>query len=71
MLTQRIRRVGNSLVVTIPREEAERQDIKEGDMVGLELRKVRVQPVMSPEVRAAFEKSRGLYHDAYRYLEDK
>ena len=68
MITQRVRKVGNSLVVTIPKEEAERLDIGEGDLVGLEVRKVRVVPAMSPEVRAAFERSWEMYGEDYRFL---
>jgi len=68
VVTQKVRRVGNSLVVTIPREEAERQNISEGDFVGLEVRKVRITPTMSPEVRAAFEQSWERYGDDYRFL---
>ncbi len=68
MITQRVRKVGNSLVVTIPKEEAERLDIGEGDLVGLEVRKVRITPTMSPEVRAAFEQSWERYGDDYRFL---
>ncbi len=50
MVTQKVRKVGNSYVVTIPREELERQHIVEGDMVGIEIRKVQVslRPEFSP-----------------------
>ncbi len=68
MVTQKLRRVGNSLVVTIPKEEAERQNLEEGDMVGVEVRKVRIKPEMSPEVRAAFERSWDAHQEDYRYL---
>jgi putative addiction module antidote len=68
MITQKIRRVGNSFVVTIPKEEAERQNLQEGDFVGIEVRKVQLKPEMSPEVRAAFERSWKAYEEDYRYL---
>ena len=68
MITQKIRRVGNSLVVTIPKEEAERQNLHEGDFVGIEVRKVQLKPEMSPEVQAAFERSWKAYEADYRYL---
>ncbi len=71
MLTQKIRRVGNSFVVTIPKEEAERQDLHEGDFVGIEIRKLNLKPEMSPEVRAAFERSWKAYEADYRYLSER
>jgi len=71
MVTQKLRRVGNSLVVTIPKEEAERQSLQEGDTVGVEVRKVRITPEMSPEARVAFERSLKLRAKAYEYLADR
>ena len=71
MLVQKLRKAGNSFVVTIPKEEAERQNLQEGDMVSIEVRKVNVKPEMSPEVRAAFERSWKAYEADYRYLEER
>lgn len=36
-----VRRIGNSLGVVIPKEEAERQGLHEGDEVDLDVRKAR------------------------------
>ena len=36
MITGRVRKTGNSYVVTIPREEMERLNIADGDLVGIE-----------------------------------
>ena len=68
MLLQKVRKVGNSYVVTIPREVIESQDLTEGDTVALEVRKVDYQVRMDPDVRAAFERSMKLYKDDYDYL---
>ena len=65
MLMQKIRKSGNSLVVTIPKEELERLNLREGDTVSLELRKVTHQIELSPEVRMAFERSWELYKEDY------
>jgi putative addiction module antidote len=70
MTTQKLRRVGNSFVVTIPKEEAERLGLQEGDLVGVEVRKLHITPEMSPEVRAAFERSLNVYAADYDYLAD-
>ena len=56
MLMQKVRKSGNSYVVTIPREEMERRGLHEGDIVALEVRKVDYNVRMDPEVRAAFER---------------
>lgn len=71
MTTAKVRRVGNSYVVTIPREEMERLQLHEGDTVSLEVRKLALKPEMAPDVRAAFEESLRLYADGYEYLKDR
>jgi putative addiction module antidote len=65
---QKVRKVGNSYVVTIPREVMENQDLQEGDTVALEVRKVDYRLHMNPDVRAALERSLKLYKDDYDYL---
>ena len=65
MLMQKIRKSGNSLVVTIPKEELERLNLREGDTVSLELRKVTHQIELSPAVRLAFERSWEMYKEDY------
>jgi putative addiction module antidote len=68
MLLQKVRKVGNSYVVTIPRELMENQDIQEGDTIALEVRKVDYRVQMDPEVRVAFERSMEMYKEDYDYL---
>ena len=48
MVTQQIRKVGNSYVVTIPKTEMERLDLSEGDHVSIELGKLELKPVLNP-----------------------
>lgn len=71
MITQKLRRVGNSYVVTIPREEVERQNLQEGDLVGVEVRKMQFWPELSPEVREAYERTWSAHEAAYRYLAER
>lgn len=68
MITQRLRRAGNSYVVTIPRAEVERLGIHEGDLVAVALQPVEVRPVLTPELRAVAEASWERNQRAYRYL---
>ena len=73
MLIQKLRRVGNSYVVTIPKEEVERRGLHEGQMLSVEVQPVEIEarPVMSPEVREAFERSWKRSEAAYRYLAER
>ncbi len=71
MIMGKLRQVGNSLVVTITKEEAERLDLREGDLVGVEVRKLRVVPEMSPEMREAVDFALEQYSAAIDYLADK
>jgi antitoxin component of MazEF toxin-antitoxin module len=55
MITAKLRKVGNSYVVTVPREEIERKQLREGQLVALELNGVEMRPVLAPDLREAFE----------------
>jgi antitoxin component of MazEF toxin-antitoxin module len=68
MITGRVRKTGNSYVVTIPREEMERLNIADGDLVGLEIRKATVSYELPPELDAAFNRSWEAHRETYRYL---
>jgi len=71
MIQQKVRKVGNSLVITLPKDEAERLGIHEGDLIGYEPYKLEVRPVLSPDLRAAAERSWQKSEAAYRYLADR
>lgn len=53
MITQKVRRSGGSLAVTIPKEEVERLDLHEGDTVAVQLNKVtlRMQVHLPDDIR--------------------
>jgi hypothetical protein len=46
----------------------ERQNLREGDMVSLEVRKVDYQVQLAPDVLAALQRSLDSYKDDYDYL---
>ena len=75
MLTQWVRRSGNSLIVTIPREEAERLGIREGDLVAFEPRRVETirRYILPPDVQAAADAAweRPDFLAALDYLKDR
>jgi antitoxin component of MazEF toxin-antitoxin module len=68
MITQRLRRSGNSYIVTVPKEAVERLNLQEGDFIGIEFRKLEVWPELAPELRAAAERSWEARETDYRYL---
>jgi len=68
VLWQKLRKVGNSYVVTIPKEEVERQHLQDGPLLSIEIRPAEIRPVISPDLRKAFEESWQQNEQAYRYL---
>lgn len=71
MLVQKVRRSGNSYIVTIPREEIERLGLRENDLVGLEIRRLETWPELAPEVQAAAQGSLARLGEAYRILKER
>ncbi len=71
MIQQKLRKVGNSYVVTIPKDEVERRGLREGQLLAIEIQPLEMRPVMRPEVREAFERSWKKSEKAYRYLADR
>jgi antitoxin component of MazEF toxin-antitoxin module len=71
MIWQKLRKVGNSYVVTIPKEEVERQNLREGQLLGIEVQPAEIRPILSPDLRKAFEESWKRNEPGYRYLADR
>jgi antitoxin component of MazEF toxin-antitoxin module len=68
MITRRVPKTGNSYVVTIPREEMERPNIADGDLVSLGIRTATVSDELPPELEAAFNRSWEAHRETYRFL---
>ena len=68
MIQQKLRKVGNSYVVTIPKEEVERQHLKAGQLVAVQIQPLELRPMMAPDLREAMEASWREAEHAYRYL---
>jgi antitoxin component of MazEF toxin-antitoxin module len=67
---QRVRKVGNSLVVTIPADLAEQHDIKADDLVKIILEPVEqiTIPRLSADLQAALDQVLDHDQEALRYL---
>jgi len=74
MIASKIRKHGNSYVITIPREEMESRGLAEGQLVGFDPQPVELRPVerareaLRPEVRAAAERVWAKNEAGLRYL---
>lgn len=71
MIQQQLRKVGNSFVVTIPRDEVDRLQIVEGQLLSLEITPMEIRPLLRPELREAFEARWAEDEAAYRFLADR
>jgi len=68
VIQQKLRKVGNSYVVTIPRAEIERQHLAEGQLVAVEIQALDVQPRLADDLRVAVMRTWEQDEPAYRYL---
>ena len=71
MVTQQVRKVGNSFVITVPKSEVERLGIEEGDFVSAQFNRLEIRPVLDPEIRENVERNREGLTAVMRYLKDK
>jgi len=71
MITGKLRKSGNSFIVTVPKEEVERLQLAEGQTVSVEVRPVEVRPKLSPELRAWFDEFFPKHEAALRSLIDR
>ena len=68
MVTGKLRRSGNSFIVTVPREEVERLGLVEGQIVAVEVRPAEIRPLLTPELREAFDIEFRRGQEGLRYL---
>lgn len=71
MLTQTVRKAGNSLAVTIPKEEVERLGLREGDIVALQINRVRIEVDLPADIFGHAQQSLRDHAAAYRILADR
>jgi antitoxin component of MazEF toxin-antitoxin module len=71
MITQQLRKVGNSHVVTIPKSELERLDIKDGDLLSISINKLELTPVLAPELQEILDADLPNLEPMLNYLKDR
>lgn len=67
---QKVRKVGNSLVVTIPADVAERHNVKAEDLIRLAFEQLEVVPRLRPEIGRFVDEETSANLEALRYLRD-
>ena len=68
MITQQLRKVGNSYVVTVPKDEVERRGWREGQLLAVQLTELEVRPILGDDLRKAIEERWDRNEEALRYL---
>jgi antitoxin component of MazEF toxin-antitoxin module len=68
MILQKLLKVGDSYIVTIPKEEVERLNLSEGQLLAIEIQPAEINSVISTDVGMAFEESWQRNEPGYRYL---
>jgi antitoxin component of MazEF toxin-antitoxin module len=68
MIAQQLRKVGNSYVVTVPKDEVERRGWQEGQLLAVQLSALEVRPVLGDDLREAIEERWERNEEALRYL---
>jgi antitoxin component of MazEF toxin-antitoxin module len=71
VITQQLRKAGNSYVVTIPKDEVERRGWTEGQLLAVQLTEVEVRPVLGDDFRQAIDERWERNEEALRYLADR
>lgn len=71
MIVQQLRKSGNSYVVTIPKDEVERNGWQEGQMLAVEVTEVEMTPKLPADLEAIFEANWERNLPAVRYLADR
>ncbi len=71
MITQRVRKNGSSLAITIPEEEVERLGLQDGDLVVLQLNKAEVHIQLPDDIRSIDEAALRDHAEDIAYLADR
>jgi antitoxin component of MazEF toxin-antitoxin module len=68
MITQQLRKTGNSFVVTVPKEEVERRGWQEGQLLAVQFTEIELRPVLGDDLRDAIDERWERNEEALRYL---
>jgi antitoxin component of MazEF toxin-antitoxin module len=68
IIWQKLHKVGNNYVITIPNEEVERLKLQEGQLLAIEIQPAEIDSTLSPDLHKAFGESWQRNEHSYRHL---
>ena len=68
---EKLLKVDDSYIVTIPKEEVERLNLSEGQLLAIEIQPAGIDSALSNDVDIAFEESWQRNEPGYRYLAEQ
>jgi antitoxin component of MazEF toxin-antitoxin module len=71
MIVQQLRKSGNSYVVTIPKDEVERNGWSEGQMLAVDVTEVEITPKLRPELKRILDERWEFMLPGLKYLADR
>jgi len=71
MIQGKIRKQGNSFVVTIPRDEMEHYHLAEGDEIAFTPTRMETVPVLDPKLQKIAGDIFGEYKEVFEYLAER
>jgi len=71
VIAQQLRKVGNSYVVTVPKDEVERRGWQEGQLLAVQLSALEVRPILRRELQEIVDELLDEHEDALRYLAER
>ena len=71
MIQQKLRKVGNSYVVTIPKEVVERLALDDGQPVLVHITPAETRPILRPDLQRALDELWPRIEPGLRYLKDR
>ena len=71
MIQGKIRKQGNSYVVTIPRDQMDRYHLTEGDEIAFTPTRMQTVPVLDPKFQKIADDLFGEYKDVFEYLAER
>lgn len=68
MFYQKVRKAGNSYVVTIPKDQVDEMGLEQGDLVAVHLQRAEIRPVLDDDLREIIERLAKEHKEGLLYL---
>lgn len=71
MFKQQLRKSGDSYIVTIPKDEVDRLNLREGQMIAIDVTPMELKPLLRPEIAEVLQRTSEIATPVMKYLRDK